>query len=86
MDNQKYSHETFLLYLDKIFKLKVHLVNSSISLFKKFTHFVILIIPYNSGSQPGCREEVLGVPSNIEFTTFLFFLLLRIPRIVIFAR
>ncbi len=23
-----------------------------------------------SGSQPGCREEVSGVPPNIEFTTF----------------
>ncbi len=48
--------------------------------------------PYTSGSQPGCRgtqgcrEEVSGVPPNIEFTTFLIFLLLRVLRIVILAR
>ncbi len=25
---------------------------------------------YSSDSQPGCREEVLGVPPNIEFSVF----------------
>jgi hypothetical protein len=30
-------------------------------------------IVYSSGSQPRCREEVSGVPPNIEFTTFFSF-------------
>jgi len=33
-----------------------------------------------------CREGVSGVPLNIEFTTFLVLLLLRVLRIVILAR
>jgi len=41
---------------------------------------------YSSGSQLGCREEVSRVPPNIEFTSFLNFLLLRVPQVVILAR
>ena len=50
---------------------------------------------YSSVSQPGCRStqgcreegvRVSGVPPNIEFITFLVFLLLRVFRIVILAR
>jgi len=37
----------------------------------------------SSGSQPGSREEVTGVPPNIELLlTFLVLLLLRVPRIL----
>jgi len=62
----------------------------------KFSHLhwkcLISSIPFDSGSQPGCRgtqgcrEEVSGVPTNIEFTTFFSFLLLGKPRIVILSR
>jgi hypothetical protein len=42
---------------------------------------------FNTGGKwPGCREEVSGVPPNNEFTTFLNFLLLGVPQIVILAR
>jgi len=72
----------------KVFKIsvKVQFSGTPIDSYgsQEFRGARLKIIDQGSDSQPGCREEVLGVPLNIvALMSFVNVLLLIVPQIVI---